>query len=147
MRPSQGRDTGPIPVTRSTIKLFDFLEAISRAALRVAHRFVGQKSESLILEYLYDCARTYFIKNSWLKEVAPPPLANARRQAKYSLRFLICMRHQKILLKRKEYFAWLCSERTGGGNGLCFISLAGKKFPPPTPSTFCPLASNCLAKI
>ena len=34
------------------------------AALRAAHQFVGQKSESLILEYLYDCARTYFIKNS-----------------------------------------------------------------------------------
>ena len=34
------------------------------AALRAAHQMVGQKSESLILEYLYDCARTYFIKNS-----------------------------------------------------------------------------------
>jgi len=34
------------------------------AALRAAHQFVGQKPESQILEYLYDCARTYFIKNS-----------------------------------------------------------------------------------
>jgi len=34
------------------------------AALRAAHRFVGQKPESEILEYLYDYARTYFIKNS-----------------------------------------------------------------------------------
>jgi hypothetical protein len=34
------------------------------AALRAAHQFVGQKSESEILEYIYDCARTYFIKNS-----------------------------------------------------------------------------------
>jgi hypothetical protein len=34
------------------------------AALRAAHQFVGQKSESLILEYLYDSARTHFIKNS-----------------------------------------------------------------------------------
>jgi len=33
------------------------------AALRAAHRFVGQKSESLIVEYLYDCVRTHFIKN------------------------------------------------------------------------------------
>ena len=38
------------------------------AALRAAHRFVGQKSESLILEYLYDRARTHFIKNSWTSE-------------------------------------------------------------------------------
>jgi len=34
------------------------------AALRAAHQFVGQKSESQILEHLYDCARTHFIKNS-----------------------------------------------------------------------------------
>ncbi|PIT92751.1 MAG: hypothetical protein COU08_00675 [Candidatus Harrisonbacteria bacterium CG10_big_fil_rev_8_21_14_0_10_42_17] len=33
------------------------------AALRAAHQFIGQKLESLILEYLYDCARTHFIKN------------------------------------------------------------------------------------
>ncbi|OHA65141.1 MAG: hypothetical protein A2672_03050 [Candidatus Wildermuthbacteria bacterium RIFCSPHIGHO2_01_FULL_49_22b] len=24
------------------------------------------------MEYLYDCVRTYFTKNSWTKEVAPP---------------------------------------------------------------------------
>jgi hypothetical protein len=34
------------------------------AALCAAHEMVGQKSESQILEYLYDFARTYFIKNS-----------------------------------------------------------------------------------
>ncbi len=33
------------------------------AARSAAHQFVGQKSESLILEYVYDCARTYFIRN------------------------------------------------------------------------------------
>src|SRR3989344_2089052 len=69
-------------------------------------------------------------------EAAPLPLANARRQAKYSLQFMIYARHQKILLKRKEYFAWLCSERAGGGAGLYFCSQT-KSFLPPTPSTFC----------
>jgi len=34
------------------------------AALRAAHQMVGQKPKSLILEHLYDFARTYFIKNS-----------------------------------------------------------------------------------
>jgi hypothetical protein len=34
----------------------------------------------IIFEYLYDSARTYFIKNSWTKEAAPPPLANVRRE-------------------------------------------------------------------
>jgi hypothetical protein len=34
------------------------------AALRAAHQMIGQKTESLILEYLYDFARTHFIKNS-----------------------------------------------------------------------------------
>jgi hypothetical protein len=33
------------------------------AALRAALRMVGQKPENQILEYLYDYARTYFIKN------------------------------------------------------------------------------------
>jgi len=42
----------------------DFPPQNQWAALRAAHQFVGQKSESLILEYLYDCARTHFIKNS-----------------------------------------------------------------------------------
>ena len=50
------------------------------------------------IEYLYDFARTYFMV-SWSNPLyqkfltngsrAPPPLANASRQAKYSLRFLI----------------------------------------------------------
>ena len=34
------------------------------AILRAAHKLVGQKTENQILEGLYDCARTYFIKNS-----------------------------------------------------------------------------------
>mgnify|MGYP001339518519 CR=1 FL=1 len=34
------------------------------AALRAALQMVGLKPKSLILEYLYDFARTYFIKNS-----------------------------------------------------------------------------------
>jgi len=34
------------------------------AALCAAQEMIGQKSESLILEYLYDSARTHFIKNS-----------------------------------------------------------------------------------
>jgi len=34
------------------------------AALRAAHQMVGQKPKSLIMEYLYDFARTHFIKNS-----------------------------------------------------------------------------------
>ena len=34
------------------------------AALRAAHQMVGLKPKSLILECLYDSARTYFIKNS-----------------------------------------------------------------------------------
>jgi len=42
----------------------DFPPQNQWAALRAAHRFVGQKSESLIVEYIYDLARTYFIKNS-----------------------------------------------------------------------------------
>jgi len=42
----------------------DFPPQNQWAALRAAHRFVGQKDESTILEYLYDFARTYFIKNS-----------------------------------------------------------------------------------
>jgi len=42
----------------------DFPPQNQWAALRAAHQFVGQKSESLILEYIYDCARTHFIKNS-----------------------------------------------------------------------------------
>jgi len=58
-------------------------------------------------------------------EAAPPPLANARRQAKYSLRFLICARHHFFLLKGKEYFAWLCSERAGWRVRPLFL-LAGK---------------------
>jgi len=41
----------------------DFPPQNQWAALRAAHQFVGQKSESLILEYLYDFARTHFIKN------------------------------------------------------------------------------------
>jgi len=41
----------------------DFPPQNQWAALRAAHQFVGQKSESLILEYLYDRARTHFIKN------------------------------------------------------------------------------------
>src|SRR3989339_52101 len=55
---------------------------------------------------------------------AASPLANARRQAKYFLQFLICARHRKILLKGKKYFAWLCSERADSGCGHCFIFLA-----------------------
>ncbi|MEK7599164.1 MAG: hypothetical protein AAB474_01780 [Patescibacteria group bacterium] len=42
----------------------DFPPQNQWAALRAAHQFIGQKPESLILEYLYDFARTYFIKNS-----------------------------------------------------------------------------------
>jgi len=34
------------------------------AALQAAHEMIGQKPESEIMEYLYDFARTYFIKNS-----------------------------------------------------------------------------------
>jgi hypothetical protein len=34
------------------------------AALCAAHASVGQKSKSLILEWLYDTARTDFIRNS-----------------------------------------------------------------------------------
>ena len=34
------------------------------ATLCVAHSFVNSKPESFIREYLYDTARTYFIKNS-----------------------------------------------------------------------------------
>ncbi|OGI81067.1 hypothetical protein A3E03_02995 [Candidatus Nomurabacteria bacterium RIFCSPHIGHO2_12_FULL_40_64] len=34
------------------------------ATLRVAHSFANSKPESFIREYLYDTARTYFIKNS-----------------------------------------------------------------------------------
>jgi len=41
----------------------DFPPQNQWAALCAAHQFVGQKSESLILEYIYDLARTYFIKN------------------------------------------------------------------------------------
>ena len=42
----------------------DFPPQNQWAALRAAHQKVGVLSESLILEYLYDFARTYFIKNS-----------------------------------------------------------------------------------
>ena len=42
----------------------DFPPQNQWAALRVAHRFVGQKSESLILEYIYDCVQTHFMRNS-----------------------------------------------------------------------------------
>ena len=42
----------------------DFPPQNQWAALQAAHQFVGQKSESLISECLYDFARTYFIKNS-----------------------------------------------------------------------------------
>jgi hypothetical protein len=35
-----------------------------RAAKSKSHEMAGQKSESQILEYIYDFARTYFIKNS-----------------------------------------------------------------------------------
>src|SRR3989344_5352143 len=80
---------------------------------------------------------TFFLKKYNKKNTTPPPpppLANARRQEKFSLRFRICARHKKILLKRKEYFAWLCSERAGDGAGLYFCSrVQGGSFPPPPP--------------
>jgi len=36
-------------------------------------------------------------------EAAPPPLANARRQAKYSLRFLICAPPENFQLRRRVF--------------------------------------------
>ena len=39
------------------------------AALGAAHEKVGKIPESQIVEYIYDFARTYFIRNSWEKPV------------------------------------------------------------------------------
>jgi len=75
-------------------------------------------------------------------EAAPPPLANARRQAKYSLRFLIYARHQKILLKKKRVFCLGSRSRTSRTAGAASIFARGQKFPPPNPLHFCPLAEE-----
>jgi hypothetical protein len=42
----------------------DFPSQNQWAALCAAHQMVGQKTKLTILEYLYDTARTEFIKNS-----------------------------------------------------------------------------------
>jgi len=60
---------------------------------------------------------------------APPPLANARRQAKYSFPFRRIFWWRAQIRNRKEYFAWLCSERAGGGPGLYFCSDAAEFLP------------------
>ncbi len=73
-------------------------------------------------------------------EAAPPPLANARHQAKYSLQSLICARHQKILLKGKEYFAWLSLNEQAAGLASIFCSSAAES--PPTPPFRRALARN-----
>ena len=96
--------------------------------------------------YLYNSARTYFIKNSWIKEAAPPPLANARRQAKYSLQFLICARPIfSSKRKTKLFFGVLLLTEQGGGASLW---LAGKNFRwgwhSQPPFIFCPLATKSM---
>jgi len=70
-----------------------------------------------------------------LRKPTTPPLANARRQAKYSLQFLICAHHQKILLnKEKGILLGSASVESGDGAGLYFCSretnsnLLGREF-------------------
>src|SRR3989344_6684585 len=60
-------------------------------------------------------------------EAAPSPLANARpTKEKFCLRFLICAQ-PFFLLKGKQNFSLVfCSERAGGGCGLCFCSAAAE---------------------
>ena len=43
------------------------------AAISAAREFVGKKEKSFIVEYIYNYARTYFIKNSWEKQLPAPP--------------------------------------------------------------------------
>ena len=62
-------------------------------ALRASHLVASSKPKSLILECLYDSARTYFIKNSWTWErLRAPPLAGLRLKQNFSLHFLFCAR-------------------------------------------------------
>ena len=49
---------------------------------RIVRPAGGQKSESQILEYIYDFARTYFIKNSWKNPVAPRKTGRGRNKSK-----------------------------------------------------------------
>ena len=42
------------------------------AAISAAREFVGKKEKSFITEYIYNYARTYFIKNSWEKQLPAP---------------------------------------------------------------------------
>ena len=42
----------------------DLSGQIQWAAVAAAHEMASKNSKSLIVECLYDCARTYFIKNS-----------------------------------------------------------------------------------
>ena len=52
------------------------------AALWAAHEMVSEKPKSMVLVSLYNSARTYFIKNSWKREV--PPLCGGYASAKFS---------------------------------------------------------------
>ena len=61
---------------------------------------------------------------------APPPLANARQQAKNFLHiFWFCARRLFLLKGKENFFAGFCSERAGGGASLRL----GRGGIPPTP--------------
>ncbi len=63
-------------------------------------------------------------------EATPPPLANAYRQAKYSLRFPTWSRHQKILLNKEKsiLLGFALNEQAAGLASVLFRSRA-KSFP------------------
>jgi hypothetical protein len=77
---------------------------------------------------------------------APPPCRGTARLAeKLPLQFLICARHQKILLKGKGNFsAWLRPQLFGQGGGASLPARGQKVFLPFTHPFFCPRESAIL---
>jgi hypothetical protein len=74
-----------------------------------------------------------FTKRTPRNEAAPPPLADARRRAKYSLHFWICARPRKIF-SIKEVGILLGSALNEQAAGLASVFCSGAaEFPPHTP--------------
>ena len=89
-----------------------------------------------------------FTKQTPTNEAAPPPLANARRRAKYSLHFLICARPPKIF-SIKEKSILLGSALNEQAAGLASILCSGAaEFPSHPPSAAPSLGlANFLAEL
>jgi len=87
-------------------------------ALRASHALGSSVSFSTKLECLYDFARTYFIKNSWMMKAPPPPRSARQSQRKMFLAILFCARPISSKKERTFFFGILPSKYSGRWRGF-----------------------------